>query len=172
MTRNLPPGVATGLPALEALGVPRALPTSFNFLFLEPVPSDISPAVASPSLPDPAPILERLAIAPPGRGVPARLPEAGVAVCLSFFLDDSLPLDSESAGEPGRFKDLPFLDPSLGLPEGVLVPFDPVPFDLSLPSPSFLLSSSFLSSSFLSSSFLSSSLSSSSSSDELSSDYK
>lgn len=137
-----------GLPALDAEGVPRALPlTSFNFFFLETAPSDISPPVASPSLPDPAPI--RRAAAPWGRGVPALLPVAGVAFFLSFFREDSFPLDSERVGEPGRLRDLPFFEPSGFFPDGVLVPFVPAPFAF---SPAFLSSSSFFSSSFLSSS--------------------
>ncbi|KAI6773563.1 hypothetical protein HG531_000412 [Fusarium graminearum] len=88
------------LPARDAEGVPRALwLTSFNFFLLAIAPSDISPAVASPSLPDPAPRARRAA-APCGNGVPDLLAAADAAFFLSFFREDSFPLDSESAGEP------------------------------------------------------------------------
>lgn len=95
-----------------------AIPAILNF-FLAAAPSDISPAVPSPSLPDPAPILDLRAAAAAacGRGVPPRLPVAGVAVFFIFFREDSLPLDSDNAGEPGRFKLLGFFKFSpLGFP--------------------------------------------------------
>jgi hypothetical protein len=73
---------------------------------------------------------------------------------LTFFLEDSLPLDSERFGEPGRLSLLTFLKGSecLGRPEGVFVPFEEAPegsfdslfaasaFSLALASSSFLLS--------------------------------
>lgn len=158
MTGRCLPCVGLGLPARDAEGVPRALPlTSFNFFFLGAAPSDISPAVASPSLPEPAPSLDRRAAAFDGRGVPERLPVAGVAAFLSFFLEDSFPLDSDSAGEPARFSDFGFFPPSPAFL--FCVPLEPLPWSQSLEE-SFLLSSS----------FLSASSSSSSSSDELSAD--
>lgn len=98
-----------GLPARDADGVPFVLPASLIF-FLGPAASDISPAVASPSLMEPAPMLLR------GTGVPERLPDAAAADFLIFFRVDSLPLDSDSAGDPARFRDLLFLSPFLCLP--------------------------------------------------------
>jgi hypothetical protein len=68
---------------------------------------------------------------------------------LCFFREDSLPLDSERLGEPGRLRLFAFFRGSecFGRPEGVLVPFDDVPeanFDsilaLALASSSFRLS--------------------------------
>lgn len=116
---DLPPAAGTGLPAREADGVPLALPTSLIF-FLGPAPSDISPAVASPSLVEPAPALDRLAAF--GTGVPERLPGAVAAVFLIFFRDDSLPLDSDKAGEPARFRDLLFFPSPCFFPCGVEEP--------------------------------------------------
>lgn len=109
----LPAGA--GLPARDADGVPFALPTSLIF-FRAAALSDISPAVASPSLVDPTPILVRRAATPCGIGVPERLPGAVAVVFLIFFREDSLPLDSDSAGEPALFKDLFFLSPCLLFP--------------------------------------------------------
>lgn len=167
---DLPPCAGFGLPALDAAGVPLPLlPTTLIF-FRGPAPSDISPAVASPSLPDPAPpILGRRAAFVCGRGVPARLPGAVLTVFFIFFRDDSLPLDSDSAGDPARFRDLLFFttSPCFCFPCGVVAPLEPAAFGLSLasawPSLPSLPSGSFLSSSLLSSS---------SSSLESSSDYE
>lgn len=57
---------------------------------------------------------------------------------LSFFLrDDSVPLDSERPGEPGRFNDLTFFSPCLCLPEGVRLPLvvaAPLSLETLLPS--------------------------------------
>jgi len=110
--------------------VPLApVPTSLIFCFLARAPSDISPAVASPSLA--APPLP-LAFCWPGMGVVARLPlsELGPAGCFFTRLcDDSLPLDSERFGDPGRLSDFVFLAISagLGLPEGVVLPLEAAP---------------------------------------------
>lgn len=137
--------------------------------FLPPAPSDISPPVASPSLPEPAPPAMPFLFAPPkedGIGVPARLPalDAAEVLNLGFLREDSLPLDSERLGEPARFKDLPCL-PTPGTLSfcGVVVPFVLAPESLSRsfcdpgkPSAVFFPSSSF----------------SSPSSDESSEDYK
>lgn len=48
---------------------------------------------------------------------------------LCFLRVDSLPLDSERFGEPGRFKLLTFLNGSecFGRPDGVLFPLDEAP---------------------------------------------
>lgn len=144
-----------GLPAREPEGVPRAfvpvlrwLPPSFCFFFiLPPTPSDISPPVASPSLVEPGPGRR-------GKGVPLRLPasEDELGPVLAFFLRvDSVPLESETPGDPARFSDFPFL-PELAdfLPWGVLLSLDPAPSSFSFSfSLSLSLSLSFLSSSFL-----------------------
>lgn len=82
--------------------------------------------MASPSLPDPAPRARRAA-APWGNGVPDLLAAADAAFFLSFFREDSFPLDSESAGEPALLSDLPFLELSGFFPDGVLVPLEPEP---------------------------------------------
>jgi hypothetical protein len=127
-------------------------------------PSDISPAVNSPSLPEPAVILGRRTVLVCNPGVLGRLSVVAPDAFFSFFLVDSLPLDSDKAGEPARFNDFPFLpiSESFCLPCGVVEPFALWDLDLSLPSPwPSLFSSSFFSSSFpasSSSSELSSSL--------------
>lgn len=73
---------------------------------------------------------------------------------MTFFLLDSLPLDSERFGDPGLFSLLTFFNGSecFGLPDGVFVPFEDAPegnfdsffaasaFNLALASSSFLLS--------------------------------
>lgn len=84
--------------------------------------------------------------------MPLRLPASDeeLGPVLAFFLRvDSVPLESETPGDPARFSDLPFL-PELAdfLPWGVLLPLDPAPSSLSF-SFSLSLSFSFLSSSFL-----------------------
>jgi hypothetical protein len=170
---NLPPeGLPgrEGLPALEAAGLALALPVSTLIFFLGPAPSDISPAVASPSLPEPAPpvFAFRLIACCCKAGVPARLSGAGFEVFFSFFRADSFPLDSESVGELARFNTLPFFAASVvvfPLPFGVL-PLEDLSLSLSF---SLSLSSSFSLSLSLSLSSCSSSLSSSS--DESEEDY-
>ena len=138
----------TGLPAREPEGVPVApVPDlSLIFFFSFKPPSEASPAVASPSLVAPPTPLGR-----PGSGVAERLgiAEAVALPILTFFLDDSLPLDSERLGEPGRFS-FPFLTTSRAFcfPEGVVDPLDAAPETADSP---FLASSSFLTSSSLAS---------------------
>lgn len=112
---DVPPGIALGLPALELI-------LDFS-LSLDPVPSDISPPVASPSLPEPAPALLRRAMAAEPKGVPARMPEGSTLFFIFFFRDDSFPLDSDRFGEPARLRDFLFLmaSPSLCFPCGVVL---------------------------------------------------
>lgn len=157
------PGAGLGLLARETAGVPRELATILIFFFV-PAPSDISPAVASPSLPDPTAILERRRAFAWGRGVPDRLPVAIVEFFFGFFLVDSFPLDSERAGEPARFRDLLFLPVSacLCLSWGVVTPFGAESLFLSFISAELSLASA---------SFFSSSLLPSSSSDDSSPDF-
>lgn len=145
-----------GLPALDAEGVPLPPLLLILIFFLGPAPSDISPAVASPSLPDPAPpwALRFIAVCC-NDGVPARLPIAGVEVLNFCFRVDSFPLDSERVGEPARLTPLPFLPRSACFLLCGVLPLDPEGLDLSLrslesPCPS--LESSLFSSSFSSSS--------------------
>ena len=85
----------------------------------------------------------------PGIGVDVPVGWDDACFFLCFFRDDSLPLDSERLGEPGRFRLLAFFSGSecFGRPEGVLVPFDDAPegsfdsiLDLALASSSFRLS--------------------------------
>jgi hypothetical protein len=126
-TRGCEPA-GTGLPARESSGVPFApLPTSLILRFRPP--SDISPAVPSPSLVAPADTFWL-----PGKGVVDRLALTEVLAPVRTFLtpflrDDSFPLDSNSdrPGDPGRF--LPFFKPSgpLDLPDGVLLPLELAP---------------------------------------------
>lgn len=109
---------ALGELAREPVGVPFApVPRCGRRLTLPPAPSDISPAVASPSLVDPCPR--------EGSGVALRLPVTEPLGPNFFFLFlfrvDSVPLESEPNGEPGRLRDLPFLAVSAAvfLPWGV-----------------------------------------------------
>ena len=122
----------------------------FFFFLMPPAPSDISPPVASPSLVEPV----RCDGLPTIRGVELRLPvsEAVLGPVLAFFFRvDSVPLESETPGEPARFKDLPFFPDSTTafLPCPVSLPLEApdlsFSFSLSLSLPS--LSSSFLASS-------------------------
>jgi hypothetical protein len=103
------PGGA-GLPAREPDGVPLAVDSTpggrLIFFRMPPAPSDISPAVASPSLVEPAPVRPRCVL---GRGVVPRLSGPDVGLDFFFFRVDSLPLESEARGEPGRLRFLPFL---------------------------------------------------------------
>lgn len=123
---------ARGLPARDPAGVPLApVPSCGRRFILPPAPSDISPAVASPSLVDPA----SRADGPPGRGVAPRLPATelvGPSFFFFLFRVDSVPLESEPSGDPGRFRDLPFFAASAAdfLPWGVSGPLDdePTPF--------------------------------------------
>lgn len=153
---NIPDWAKFGLSALEALGVPfPRFSLEFTAVLGPAVPSDSSPPVASPSLVEPLPVLFRRPMFCCETGVPLRLPGAAADVFLNFFREDSFPLDSDKAGEPGLFKDFVFLgtSPCLNFPCGV---DDPLPldiFDRSLLSPfNSLLSESFFSSSCLSSS--------------------
>ena len=94
-------------------------------------------------------------------GVVERLPfsEADPVACFFTRLcEDSLPLDSERLGEPGRFSDFTFFESSagFGLPEGVVTPLEAEPeaafsfaSGLALGSSSFFDSSAFSSSSSL-----------------------
>lgn len=117
---------ARGLPARDPAGVPLApVPSCRRRFILPPAPSDISPAVASPSLVDPAPRAD----GPPGRGVALRLPVTelvGPSFFFFLFRVDSVPLESEPSGDPGRFRDLPFFTASAAafLPWGVSGPLD------------------------------------------------
>lgn len=133
---SLPAGAGFGLPALDAEGVPLELPTSLIFFFCI-APSDISPAVTSPSLPEPAVILGRRTVVCDSPGVLGRLPRAAADAFFCFFLVDSLPLDSDKAGEPARFRDFPFftISESFCLPCGVVDPLAFCNLDLSLASP-------------------------------------
>jgi hypothetical protein len=159
---NIPAtGAGIGLPALEPDGVFFApVPTSLIFFFLT-APSDISPPVASPSLIDPAPTFDRCVPKPGGRGVVDLLSWTDADAFFIFLRVDSLPLDSERFGEPGRLSDLPFFRASVCfcLPDGVVAPLDEVP-DATLSFGSCLIfvlfSSSFLASSCFSSSEFSS----------------
>lgn len=87
-------------------------------------------------------------------GVPGRLPRAAAVTFFCFFLVDSLPLDSDRVGEPGRLSDLPFLamSDSFCLPCGVVDPLALCSLALSLSLCASLESPSFFSSSFAASS--------------------
>jgi hypothetical protein len=65
----------------------------------------------------------------PGIGVDVPVGWDDACFFLSFFREDSLPLDSERLGEPDRLRLFDFFRGSecLGRPEGVLVPFDDAP---------------------------------------------
>ncbi len=91
---------------------------SLSFFFSFAPASDVSPAVASPSLMAVASGFGR-----PGRGVPPRLGATDPFPVLSFLRMASLSLDSDMLGEPGRFN-LPFLAASAALcfPDGVVLP--------------------------------------------------
>lgn len=177
---GLPAALGTfGLPARDPRGEPPggdAFSRSLIFFFFFP-PSLCSSPVASPSLPDPAPIrlVElRSAAEVAGAGDIGREPTAlvdcdEVRPCffLCFFLEDSVPLASERSGDPGRLRLVAYFfsgSVCFGRPDGVFVPLEEapegtllvsLPLSLSDLSPSFFFSSSSLS---LSSSLASSSL--------------
>ena len=133
---NLPDaGTGSGLPARDPTGVPLLLEERSLIFFFFGCPSDISPPVASPSLTEP-PIAFLLWPAwlgipgPCGMGVVERLcPAVEPAFFFTFFLRvDSLPLDSEWVGDPGRLRFFAFMSISVCLfPEGVVEPFGAVP---------------------------------------------
>ena len=172
---GLAPLATSGLPALLPCGDPFLL-DMVSFSFFLRVPSLMSPpepALPSVSLPEPwrrfAEVLGSLPLGmggDPGREGGCRVDEdwiwAATRGCFFFcFLRaDSLPLASESRGDPGRFlrllEEVERLRGSAcfdGRPEGVLVPEAPEDLDFF-----FSLSGVFLFSAFLrSSSFLSSS---------------
>ena len=123
------PDPGSGLPALEPAGVPLLLEGRSLIFFFLGWPSDISPPVASPSLADPPAIFLRWPACPWGMGVVERLCTADDPACFfTFFLRvDSLPLDSETVGDPDRLRLFTFLVMSAFLPVGVEEPFWVVP---------------------------------------------
>lgn len=158
-------GLAAREPEPEGVLDLAPAPTILIRRLLPVGPSDISPPVASPSLsaPAPEPLLAIFGLCWPGSGVVDRLGRTEPLACfLTFLREDSLPLDSERFGEPGRLRDLPFFETASDafcLPWGVVLPFGVPPadgFSFSLPSVFAFWSSSFFSPS--ASSFSSSSL--------------